>query len=462
MSRFPLKPVLVVLAILVIVALVAFFLLRPNQAQYSTRALSGPDPVIAEPEAEEIPSLGLPEATGWEQGEEPLPAPGLSVTRYADGLTHPRSLLVLPNGDVLVAETNAPENEGGGIKDWLMQWAKARVGAGVPSPDRIVLLRDSDGDGAADQRTVLLEDLHSPFGMALREDRLLVANTDAVLSYPFTPGQTRITGAPEKLMDLPGGGQHWVRNLLLGPQGDRLYVTVGSSSNIAEDGMAQEEGRAAIWEYDFSKGTRRLFAAGLRNPNGLAFHPESGELWTVVNGRDMLGPDVPPDYLTNVPVGAQYGWPWVYWKDHIDERVTEPMPQFLTEYTRRPEYALGAHTSPLGLVFAGDQAALGGRFESGAFIARHGSWNRQPPAGYDVVFVPFDERGNALDGPPQPVLTGFLARNGDEIRGRPVWLGWDAGGALLVSDDVGGVIWRVSGNDAAAIQESARTAQPVR
>jgi glucose/arabinose dehydrogenase len=241
-------------------------------------------------------------------------------------------------------------------------------------------------------------------------------------------------------MDLPAAGNHWMRNLLLSPDGAELYVAVGSASNIAENGHAIEQGRAAIWEIDLASGRARQFAGGLRNPNGMAWNPSTGELWTVVNERDLLGPDLVPDYLTNVPVGAQYGWPWVYWKDVIDERVETMMPQYMIEYTRKPEYALGAHTAPLGLVFVKGGERLGPRFSNGAVIARHGSWNRKPPAGYDVVFVSFDVNGNPR-GLPQPVLTGFLAEDG--AYGRPTWLAWAGDGALLVSDDTGGVIWRV-------------------
>ena len=440
-----LKKALIFIGVLVLVlAVVGYFLLRGNQAEFTDAQLTGPDPVIAEADEETIPTMGLAEPIGWNDDAAPTPAEGLSVNRFAEGLTHPRTMLVLDNGDVLVAETNSQPREAKGITGFVMKHLMGRVGAGVPSPDRIVLLRDRDGDGVSDAKTELLGGLKSPFGMVVRNGRLIVANTDAVLSFPFEPGDTRIDGEPWQLMALPGGGNHWTRNLALDEEADKLYVSVGSASNIGEKGMDIEKGRAAIHEYDFAKQEARLFAAGLRNPTGLAINPDSRELWTTVNERDMLGPDGPVDYLTNVPVGAQYGWPWVYWKNIIDDRVEAPMPQFLTEYTRRPEYALGAHTAPLGLVFARN-GGLGGKFINGAFVARHGSWNRKPLSGYDVVFVPFDGRGNTQGETPLPVLTGFIGNDGDDANGRPAMLAWDRTGALLVSDDTAGIIWRVSG-----------------
>ncbi len=355
-------------------------------------------------------------------------------------------MLVLPNGDVLVAETNSQPRPGKGITAMVMKYMMNKVGAGGGSPDRIQLLRDGDGDGVAEQKILFRSGLKSPAGMALRESpkgtQLLIANTDAVLSFPFEVGDTTLTGAPTKLMDLPGGGNHWSRNLVLSPDGAQLYIAVGSASNIAEGGIAKEKGRAAIHEYDFAKKTHRIFASGLRNANGMDWNPASGELWTVVNERDMLGSDLVPDYLTNVPFGSHYGWPWIYWKDNLDMRVEEPAPEYTLNYIRKPEYALGSHTAPLGLAFAKGGNLLGPKFANGAFIARHGSWNRKPLAGYDVVFVAFDARGNDLPATPVPVLTGFLAK-GDRAHGRPVWVSWARDGALLVSDDTGGAIWRV-------------------
>lgn len=444
MSRFWRKLLIWLGAIVLILVLFGMWIARGNPSERPVSATTGPDPVLVEAESETFPSVSLPEPTGWGRTGAPAAAGGLTVARFAVGLNHPRTLLTLPNGDVLVALTNSPPRAGsGGITGVFQKLFMGRVGAAVPSANRIVLLRDADGDGRAERSfDFRRESLASPSGMAWGDGKLYVANHDAVLAFDFTPGATALSGAPRKIMDLPPAGNHWMRNLLLSEDGKKLYVAVGSASNIGERGMAAETGRAAIWELDLATNRRRQFAGGLRNPNGMAFNPSTGELWTVVNERDMLGPDLVPDYLTNVPVGAQYGWPWVYWKNVIDWRVKDPMPNYLIEYSRKPEYALGAHTAPLGLVFSSGGALMGDRFANGAFVARHGSWNRKPPAGYDVVFVPFDARGNPT-GKPVPVLTGFLEKDGDGAHGRPVWLAWDKAGALLVSDDTAGVIWRV-------------------
>ena len=444
-----LRKILIGLAVFVVVAGAGFWLVtRPDTATLSEAEVSGPRPKLIDPEPQTIPTIVTADPVGWKADEAPTPARGLAVTRFAAGLDHPRTIYTLPNGDVLVAETNSQPRPGKGVTAFVMNWMMKKVGAGTPSADRIQLLRDADGDGRAESKTLFRAGLKSPFGMALRQTaegtQLLVANTDAVLSFPYTVGETKLTGDPVKLMDLPGNGNHWARNLLLSPDGSKLYITVGSASNIAEGGMAKEENRAAILEYDFATKASRLFAAGLRNPNGLDWNPASGELWTVVNERDMLGSDLVPDYLTNVPIGSHYGWPWVYWKDNIDARVKEPAPEFVLNYIRKPEYALGSHTAPLGLVFARGGNLMGPGLSNGAFIARHGSWNRSPLSGYDVVFVPFDPRGNVSTVKPVPVLTGFLAKPDGPARGRPTWVTFAKDGALLVSDDTGGMIWRVT------------------
>lgn len=437
------KLLLIALGILLVLALALFWLTRPTPAKHTLDELSGKDPVLVEPDNEFLPSVVLAKPVGWAAGELPTPAKGLSVTRFAEGLDHPRSMLTLPNGDVIVAETGAPEGNMGGVTGWIAKQLMSRAGAGGPSPDRLTLLRDADGDGTAEARFVLREQagLVSPSGLAWAADKLYVANHDAVLEFAFVPGATVLTGEPKQLFALPGGGNHWMRNLLLSPDGKLLYAAVGSASNIGERGMEAEAGRAAIWEINIATGKGRQFANGLRNANGMAWNPSIGELWTVVNERDQLGPDLVPDYLTNVPIGAQYGWPWYYWKDLPDRRVSAPAPEYIEEYIRKPEFALGSHVAPLGLVFASGGQRLGPDFANGAFIARHGSWNRNPASGFDVVFVKFDDSGNPL-GKPVPLLTGFLTGEGT-TRGRPTWLTWDRQGALLVTDDTAGIIWRV-------------------
>lgn len=429
----------------VVLAVVAWWIVRGDPADYTVDEVSGTDPIIAEPDPQWIPTVGVAQPIGWGEDGAPEAAEGLVVNRFAEGLEHPRVIYTMPNGDVLVAESNAPERVvagGNAITNWIAGLLFSRAGAAVPSPNKLVLLRDADGDGVAEERHTLRSDLSSPSGIAWHDGQLYVANHDAVLRFTYEEGATALTGEPEKLMDLPAGGNHWMRNLVLNEDGTRLYVAVGSASNIAEGGLELEEGRAAIHELNLETGASRIFAQGMRNPNGLAWNPWSGELWTTVNERDQLGSDLVPDYLTNVPIGSHYGWPWVYWNEEIDERVEEPMPPFFTQYTRTPEYALGPHVAALGLTFTREGSRLGPSFSQGAIVARHGSWNRKPPSGYDVVFIRFDERGNP-QGKPVQVLKSFLAGDG-KTHGRPTWVAWDRTGALLVSDDTANIIWRVS------------------
>lgn len=437
------KTLLIIAAIVVALAVVLYWLTRPTPAKHTLDELSGTDPVLVESESEFLPSVVIAKPVGWAAGQAPTPAKGLTVVRFAEGLDHPRTMLTLPNGDVIVAETGAPEGNMGGFVGWIAKNLMSSAGAGGPSPDRLALLRDADGDGKAEARFVLREKngLASPSGLAWAAGKLYVANHDGVLAFDFVPGATTLTGEPRKLFALPGSGNHWMRNLLLSPDGKRLYAAVGSASNIAERGMGVEQGRAAIWEIDLASGRGRQYGNGMRNPNGMDWNPSIGELWTVVNERDQLGPDLVPDYLTNVPIGAQYGWPWYYYKDKPDRRVSSPSPAYIEEYIRKPEYALGAHVAPLGLVFDQGGHRLGADFANGAFIARHGSWNRSPASGFDVVYVKFDANGNP-QGKPVPVLTGFLIGDG-ATHGRPTWLAWDKAGGLLVSDDTAGIIWRV-------------------
>ena len=449
------RKLLVALAVILLVfGGVFYWIWRGTPAQHTLDQLSGKDPVLVEPKEERIPSVSIAKAIGWAANEAPTAAQGLQVTRFAEGLDHPRVIYSLPNGDVIVAEADAPKgNLGSGITAMIGKYLMKRAGANQGSPDALVLLRDSNGDGRADQRFVLRQGhgLVSPSGLAWRDGTLYVANHDGVLAFPYQLGETALAAQPTKIMDLPGGGNHWMRNLLLSPDGKRLYAAVGSSSNIAERGMDAEKGRAAIWEKTLGKpGYPRMFAQGLRNPNGLGWNPATGELWVVVNERDQLGPDLVPDYLTNVPVGAHYGWPWVWWKIHNDDRVTAAPPAYFDDYVRKPEYALGAHVAPLGLAFVQGGALLGPTFANGAVIARHGSWNRTPLSGYDVVFVRFDAKGNP-QGLPLPLLGGFLTGDG-RTHGRPTWVAFAKDGALLVSDDTGGIIWRVTapGADPAA------------
>ncbi|MEL7187990.1 MAG: sorbosone dehydrogenase family protein [Pseudomonadota bacterium] len=442
------KTSITLLVLIVLLGIGLFLLTRGDTAELSVDEVAGTEPVLGEPDEESFPTVAIAKPVGWEDGDVPAAADGLAVNRFAEGLDHPRVLYALPNGDVLVTLTRAPatteDGEGGfmdTIRGWVAGYLFSEAGSAGESANQLVLLRDADGDGVAEfQKVIRAEGLDSPSGISWHDNVLYIANHNAVLAFDYELGSEAVTGDPRKLMDLPPGGGHWMRNMEINPEGDRLYIAVGSVSNIGESGMAVEEGRAAIWEYNIETGSVRPFAGGLRNPNGLDFSPWSGELWTTVNERDMLGSDLVPDYLTNVPVGAQYGWPWLYYKENIDRRVEAPMPQFLMEYTRNPEFALGPHVAALGLVFTAEGHLMGEKMASGAFIARHGSWNRKPPSGYDVVYVAFDDRGNPM-GKPVPVLTGFLKDDGT-TKGRPTWVEWAGDGSLLVSDDTAGIIWR--------------------
>ena len=403
----------------------------------------GAAPTLPPPEEELIPTVHVATAVGWPPGAKPTVAAGLAVTAFATGLTHPRWLHVLPNGDVLVAETNAPPRpeENKGLKAKVMHLVMKKAGAGVESPNRITLLRDTDGDGVAETRSVFVENLNSPFGMALVGNDFYVADTDAVLRFTYASGSTRLEGQGSKVTDLPAGerNHHWTKSLIASRDGRKLYATVGSNSNIAEHGMQEEEGRAAIWEIDVKTGGKRLFATGLRNANGMGWEPETGALWAVANERDELGSDLVPDYLTSVRDGAFYGWPYSYYGAHVDPRPTPQRPDLVAKATA-PDYALGTHVAALGMTFA-EGAALPKQFASGAFIGQHGSWNRKPRSGYNVVFVPF--AAGKPSGPPIEVLGGFVNGKG-EAQGRPVGVAIDKRGALLVADDVGNTIWRVT------------------
>lgn len=414
-----------------------------SPARLPVSAETGVHPVIPRPRESLIPVINVVTAKGWKDDATPVAGDGLTVRAFARGLDHPRWLYVLPNGDVLVAETNAPKrpDDNKGIKGFFFRFFQAKSGSGVPSPNRIVLLRDTDGDGIVDTRSVFLSGLYSPFGMALVGDALYVANSDAIVRFPYTSGVTNIVAPGVKLVDLPAGriNHHWTKNVIATPDGTKLYASVGSNSNAMENGYLREQNRAAIWEIDRATGKHRVFATGLRNPVGLAWEPESHALWVAVNERDELGSDLVPDYITSVRDGGFYGWPFSYYGRHIDYRI-EPQHPELIGRAIVPDYALGPHTASLGLTWSGAKA-LPPRFNSGMFVGQHGSWNRKPWSGYKVIFVPF--ANGKPNGQPIDVLTGFLKGNG-EAMGRPVGVAIDREGALLVADDVGNTIWRVT------------------
>jgi len=403
----------------------------------------GPQPVLPAPDKQLIPTVNVAPVQRWTAAQHPAVAAGLAIRAYARDLDHPRWLYVLPNGDVLVAETNTPPKpeDSKGIKGAIMQMQMKKAGAATPSANRITLLRGVDAHGVAQTRSIFLQGLNSPFGMALVGNELYIANADALIRFPYKEGQTAITAPGVKVMDLPGGpiNHHWTKNVIASPDGKFLYVSVGSNSNVGENGMAAEDGRAAIWQFTRATGKARVYATGLRNPVGLAWQPRTGALWTAVNERDELGNDLVPDYMTSVKDGAFYGWPYSYFGQHVDARVKPPRPELVATAVA-PDYALGAHTASLGLAFY-DATLLPERYRGGAFIGQHGSWNRKPFSGYKVIFVPFAD--GVPSGPPQDVVAGFLDGNG-KAQGRPVGVAVDKAGALLVADDVGNVIWRVT------------------
>lgn len=404
----------------------------------------GPSPALPPPDESILPTVNVAKAVGWKSGALPIAATGLTVNAYASGLKHPRWLYRLPNGDILVAESNAPPRPeaapSGGIRGWIMGLVMKRAGAGVASANRISLLRDADGDGVAEMRSDFLTDLHSPFGMVLVGNDLYVANADALMRFPYRDGETSIAAAGEKIVDLPAGiNHHWTKNVIASADGSKLYVTVGSNSNVGENGMEIERGRAAIWELDRRTGAFREFAGGLRNPNGLDWEPETGALWTAVNERDEIGDNLVPDYITSVRDGAFYGWPYSYYGQHVDERVQPARPDLVARAIA-PDYALGSHTASLGIAFSHD-SNLPEAWRHGLVVGQHGSWNREPKSGYKVIYVPFSN--GMPTGLPRDLLGGFLNAD-DEAQGRPVGVAFDGHGDLLVADDVGNTIWRVS------------------
>jgi glucose/arabinose dehydrogenase len=421
-----------------------------GNGNFDTASQIGPDPVLPEPSAEIMPDLKVAEVVGWKDGQSPTVPDGLTVTVYAKDLVSPRMVRPLPSGDVLVVQSRAPEGKPKArpkdfIREWVMAVAKGDTGPSKES-NLITLLRDTNRDGKVDERKDLLKNLNSPFGVVWHDGTLYVAAADAILAYPYQLGQTEITAPPKELAPLPGGpiNHHWTKDLALSPDGRFLYASVGSNSNAGERGLEAEKGRAAIWQVDRATGASRLFASGLRNPNGLSFHPETGALWTVVNERDELGPDLVPDYLTSVQEGGFYGWPWSYYGNHVDERVHPPRPE-MVQKAIKPDYALSSHVAALGLTFSMN-SSLPEPYRNGAFIGEHGSWNRKAFNGYKVVYVPFENGKPA--GKAQDVVTGFL--EGDQARGRPVGVAIDGTGALLIADDAGNTVWRVAAANAAA------------
>jgi glucose/arabinose dehydrogenase len=401
----------------------------------------GSDPKLPEPHAYLLPPMKVMPARGWNQGETPIVPAGLHIQALATGFLHPRIVYPLPNGDMLVVESNGAGGPLYRAKDYIAGKIKGMAGTGAPAGQRISLLRDQDGDGVPEVRTVFIDHLNAPYGVALVGNDLYVANTDAILRFPYTPGQTQITAPGEKLTDLPAQSpnHHWTKAMTASPDGSKLYVGVGSNSNITENGIGVEQDRAAIFEVDRATGAKRIYAAGVRNPTGLAFEPTTNKLWAIANERDEIGPDLVPDYLTSVQESGFYGWPYSYWGQHIDVRVQPQRPDLVAQAIR-PDYALGSHMAPLGMAFS-NGTSVPAQYASGVFIGEHGSWDRDPPVGYKVVFVPF--QNGRPSGPPQDVVTGFISDDA-KTRGRPVGVAIDRTGALLVADDVGNAVWRVT------------------
>jgi glucose/arabinose dehydrogenase len=416
-----------------------------DTAKLPVSAGQGGNPELPAPATSTLPTMKIAKNIGWAKGAAPTPAPGLAVNAFADGLDHPRWLYRLPNGDILVAETTSPPQpkDEEGVRGMAAKLIMSAAGAKGASANRISLLRDSNGDGVADVRTKFITGLNAPIGMALIGNDLYVAQTDQLTRFAYVPGATSITTPGVKVADLPGGlrNHHWTKTVVASADGATLFVAVGSNSNVAENGLDEEKNRAAILAIDAATGATRVFATGLRNPVGMAWNPVTGALWTSVNERDELGSDLVPDYMTSVRDGGHYGWPWSYYGDHVDARVQPARPD-MVKMALKPDYALGPHTASLGLAFAAPNQALGASFASGAFIGQHGSWNRNPPSGYRVIFVPFDAAGKP-QGLPVDVLTGFLNAKG-EAQGRPVGVAFAGDGALLVADDTGNRVWRVT------------------
>ena len=456
---------LILLGLFLVAGVIIYSLSRPDTARFSVAEVSGRVPVLATQKPEIFPTIRLPKAKGWPSNGAPRAARGLTVSRFTEGLEHPRSLLVLPNGDILVAESDSQARKNSGIEGAIVNHLMKRAGSPGKSPDRITLLRDGDGDGKAEVKAAYITGLTSPYGMALVGDILYVANTDALLAFRYEAGELKMSSTAEKIISLPAGGtnSHWTKSLIASPDGKSLFIGVGADSNIGETGMERELNRAAILEVRLEQAKQendqqpdsadllvplaavpaeRIYAAGLRNPVGLAIHPDTGDLWTVVNERDLLGSDLVPDYLTRIDLGDFYGWPWYYWGGFIDSRVPAPA-RDRRQYVRRPDYALGAHVAPLGLSFATGQK-LGESWDNGVFIALHGSWNRDPVSGYSVIFVKFNAKGKPVDALPVTLLDAFLDDDEDIARGRPADVRIAKDGALLVADDVGGIIWRVT------------------